>query len=83
MRDGENIQQYLHRRLKEETSWHPIASAPKDGTPILAYEHDWGYPISIRWHQPGQTWVLNGVLLKLGDWGEPEIWQPLPEPPTA
>lgn len=62
-------------------TWQPIETAPKDGTPILAYETDWGYPISIRWHQPWQSWVLNGVLLKLGDWGEPTHWMPLPAPP--
>jgi len=63
--------------------WQPIETAPKDGTPILVYEEDWGYPISIRWHQPWQKWVLNGVLLDLGSWGQPQIWMPLPEPPIT
>lgn len=70
-----------HMRIARE--WQPIETAPRDGTPFLAHDHSWDRPISIRWHRPWQKWVINGVLLDLGDWGEPAFWAPMPVPPTG
>lgn len=80
---SKDIAQTIIDAVNHAPKWQPIGTAPKDGTPILAYEADWVYPISIRWHQSWGKWVLNGVLLELGDWGQPEVWMPLAAPPTA
>lgn len=65
------------------SEWQPIATAPKDGTAILAWHPDWqDEPLSLRWHGHWHKWILNGVLLDLGDWGEPTHWMPLPPPPS-
>lgn len=63
--------------------WHPIETAPKDGEPFIAWHRDWGVPLSIRWSEHWEEWVLNGAMIKLGDWGDPSYWQPLPEPPAG
>lgn len=31
--------------------WKPMATAPKDGTLILAWNKNWGVPIAVRWQK--------------------------------
>jgi len=67
------------------TGWQPISTAPKDGTPILAYQ-----PSTV----PDEIWI--GVAAWDTDHGEgwkidrydilemrPTHWMPLPGPPDA
>lgn len=67
--------------------WRDIESAPKDGTPILAWcvhpharhatdDKDWSAAVITQWiNHNGGGWTWNG----LG--GSFTHWQPLPSPP--
>lgn len=61
--------------------WHPMSSAPRDGTPILAWMPDHDEVIAIRWHEDLECWQLAGVSLALGSWGEPALWHQFPPGP--
>jgi len=56
--------------------WQPIETAPRDGTPVLAY-----------W--PGEAAMFGVVMWDGDDWRESEYvwrypthWMPLPQPPN-
>lgn len=60
--------------------WQPIATAPKDFTPILTAGAE-GWIQIARWHcddgNPGEEgWWSEGEAVL-----EPTHWMPLPEPP--
>ena len=63
------------------TAWQPIATAPKDGTRILAYYPPFagtsGDIVTIRWvlWNGEHYWATSPT----GD--DPTHWQSLPEPP--
>jgi hypothetical protein len=68
--------------------WQPIATAPKDGSCVLAWRADWERPVWIRWvfnHRVGRaSW--NGA----DEWGAydlqdepPTHWLQLPPPPQC
>ena len=68
-------------------SWQPIETAPRDGTLILGlYTYGTANPDYgiIRWTA---TFEDGGVVGWWTDqfcdeaWNEPQLWQPLPEPP--
>lgn len=63
------------------SDWQPIETAPKDGTMILAYEHD-GLPIyrDTKWQDGGWLWaeIIDGYD---AGWS-PSHWMPLPAPPA-
>lgn len=74
------------RLLQDAHKWRPIETAPKDGTPILAY---WPimqiYKVRVgSWqrasHGPGYWAAWNGGV-KFSQRNPPTHWQPLPEPP--
>ena len=56
--------------------WRDIASAPKDGTPILAFFLDTCLPVSFV----GRRFV-SGLMPKASIY--PTHWMPLPAPPIA
>jgi hypothetical protein len=74
-------------------NWQPIETAPKDGSIILAWCSDAGWPEAVKW------WFYHpehGEELVEGYWGyaeeilndvtggaDPGFWMPLPEPPNA
>jgi hypothetical protein len=62
-------------------SWQPIETAPKDGSPILAYQPDGGCVVIswVEYFDGGGVWTVDWV-----DGAEPPTpthWMPLPEPP--
>jgi hypothetical protein len=76
----ERIIAYESAKQKEAEGWRDIASAPKDGTPVL---------LTARGGQVGvcvwiRQWLYHGVGATPADWwDEPSHWRPLPEPPEA
>lgn len=77
-------------RCAPEQQWHPIETAPKDGTRIVAWcvhptaeyakdavNEGWSAPVVARWiDHNGGGWTWHGHL------GEFTHWMPLPPPPT-
>jgi hypothetical protein len=74
---------------RPETGWQPIATAPKDGTPVIAYQpegrfsNDVPFPAGVgiaHWCKEDRHndahWA--GPLTPRG---HPTCWQPLPSPP--
>lgn len=65
-------------------NWHPIETAPKDGTVILGWQKEWGdAALTIVWvDSRGGYWGLAGCSsLDLGDNGQPTHWYSVPETP--
>jgi hypothetical protein len=62
--------------------WQPIETAPKDGTPILAWPCE-GMPYVVRWEHrvSGYKWIEAGG--EGYEQYEPTNWMPLPEPPKG
>lgn len=71
--------------------WHPIETAPKDGTEILAYiaYETWEKKIEIVYYDDSYrkhnklkpSWVSARCVDGL-EAGIPTHWMPLPEPPS-
>lgn len=64
-----------------EGCWQPMATAPKDGTHILA-TNGRNEPTTVHWHVDG--WYLSVNLMEAhadytANWGAPTIWMPLPK----
>ena len=62
--------------------WQPIETAPKDGTPVLAYGYSPHYPdeyfTRIQWWADGiGYWAAHSVSII------PTHWMPLPDPPKG
>lgn len=72
---------------RAEGEWRPIESAPKDGTPILAWcvhpharwatdDKEWCAPVVTQWiNHNGGGWTWNGMA------GTFTHWRPLPAAP--
>jgi hypothetical protein len=67
--------------------WQDIASAPKDGAPILAAgevrDGSW-VQTTVRWENDGEGYwnlIVVGAYAEDGEWW-PTHWMPLPEPPS-
>lgn len=70
-----------------QPGWRDMKSAPKDGTPILAWcvhpharyagdDKEWAAPVVTQWiTHNGGGWTWNGIA------GSFTHWQPLPAPP--
>ncbi len=87
--DLEKLLNFL-RIAKEQLTWQPIETAPKDGTPIQAYvggqldaSDDPKLGIVTLFWIP---WPWGGAWEQFFYQGEimwcPEYWMPLPEPPN-
>ena len=73
-----------------ESGWRDISTAPKDGETVLlaAYTGDpfgWVVGYGYYCHHDGiaHGWISRGFTEPPGNLalGNPELWQPLPEPP--
>ena len=69
------------------TDWQPIETAPKDGTPILAWPcgDGWGgkFPYVVQWVPPNEhhDGLWREAAGEQYDDFDPTHWMPLPEPP--
>lgn len=75
--------------LPEGGGWQDISTAPKDGTPILAWcvhpharwagdDRDWAAPVVTSWTtHNGGGWTWHGMI------GTFTHWMPLPAAPTG
>ena len=82
------------RGAQKESGWRPIETAPQDGTPILAWNAEYGAreTRSIT-YTPGSPGFAEGLTDRWWQWDEPKNnwslkwqpthWMPLPEPPNA
>jgi Protein of unknown function (DUF551) len=69
------------RRVAAGPRWRGIATAPRDGTPVLTFHPDGGAPrIALaQWRFGGwfDFWAESGPAID----AEPSHWMPLPAPP--
>jgi hypothetical protein len=64
--------------MTDEADWHPIETAPHDGTPVLLFHPAWDM-LTVGVHHEGcAVWQQpDGDLLRT-----PTHWTTLPEPPV-
>jgi|SRR6516162_1664387 hypothetical protein len=86
--EGDFIRDAIERvvnGISDAARWHPIATAPKDGTQILVGWKGVNDRQVVRWIDGLEAWCVNN-----GGWGEdryrdddgaPTHWMPLPEEP--
>jgi hypothetical protein len=82
--------------MGEEREWQPIATAPRDGTKILVWIHQWAGEIHgvanatgneiAYWANgtsdfPGADWWVCAGGDGYATWCRPTHWMPLPAPP--
>jgi hypothetical protein len=58
--------------------WQPIATAPKDGSYLLALLDGWPHPVTVTWQTAELCWIECGR-----DSCRPTHWMPLPAPPVS
>jgi hypothetical protein len=63
---------------KPADGWQPIATAPKDGTEILAYWRNFKEWAVVRWSEGEQAWIEGLYGRRHGI----TRWRPLPAPPA-
>jgi hypothetical protein len=61
-------------------TWQPIATAPKDGTPILLFAPHKSV-VQGSWNR-GDAFNMPHWSTP-SNWFEPTHWMPLPDPPSA
>jgi hypothetical protein len=73
----------------QDTGWRDIASAPKDGTPVLLFLPPPFLKLAMaRWHEPWGTWITvdypdnpeDGEYFGIGV-NVPTHWMPVPAAP--
>ena len=70
-------------------TWQPIATAPKDGTPIIAYQPGGTYRKGLTFPASvGIAYWWHGNALNEAGWNGPlhprdypTLWMPVPRPP--
>jgi hypothetical protein len=71
--------------LLTDSVWRPIESAPRDGTPVLAYfaarfNHD--AAMDVVQYQGGRWYCVNTIHADEWTIESPTHWTPLPDPPS-
>ena len=62
--------------------WQPIETAPKDGTFVILHVPHAEPPVSIGFYDGGPEWlIVEGDIMATSCF--PDIWMPLPAPPTS
>ncbi len=61
--------------------WHPIETAPADGTHVLVWWPRWSAFPTIAYVNKVGRWVCEAAISEDGD--EPSHWTPLPDPPVT
>ncbi len=69
----------IDRLLRQSGGWRDMASAPKDGTAILAWDGE--FQVVIVWSTHSKTWFTLDGGVGYEDWDSPTHWHPLPLPP--
>jgi hypothetical protein len=59
------------------TQWHPISTAPRDGTRVILCNARTGVMWVGEWWKSGQCWTMPFAS------GAPTHWMPLPPRPDA
>ena len=81
IREGKTRFDCKHWRQVEkkanEFKWQPIATAPKDGSYVLVYDPDVGFPYTCTWEYGEWTEASGEQYMTF----KPTHWMPLPEPP--
>lgn len=67
-----------HDLQEAMNTWHPIATAPKDGTPFLAYDKTNEHPIMVHADYAKGPVMLGDECNYISD---PTHWMPIPAPP--
>jgi hypothetical protein len=75
---GAAILALLPAPAKPADGWQPIATAPKDGTEILAYWRNFKEWAVVRWSEGEQAWIEGLYGRRHGI----TRWRPLPAPPA-
>jgi hypothetical protein len=77
------MRQLLSEGGESNSQWHPISTAPKDGTHILLYWHSVSRrPVVGWWSHTWGRWQAGNYFCGLV-MGDPSHWMPLPAPPTS
>lgn len=82
---------YADARVAESQQWHPIETAPKDGTAILVSNERGAWfakyePVYQSGYRPENPWfslMLNHDHMRTGKPYAPTHWMPLPAPPLS
>lgn len=59
-------------------TWHPIATAPRDGTRVLVHDPLWGAVTAENDGEEDDIWWETRSCKRV----DPTHWMPLPEPPA-
>lgn len=75
-------------------NWHPIESAPRDGTHVLLFYPELQHPMHVGFFYTSETFEygrsarkieywMGGPRIIIGDRLEPTHWMPLPRGPNG
>jgi hypothetical protein len=67
-------------RLNIEREWHPLDTAPTDGTRILGTD---GSNVEVIYNAEGKGWFNQSAEMSLWRTFPPTHWMPLPDPPKV
>lgn len=79
---GDDEGQHLARLLREEADsqgWRDIATAPRDGSPVLVFSAEYGTQEVCRWDERRRCWGRYAGY----SFSPVTHWRPLPPPPQG
>lgn len=69
--------------VREEPTWQPIETAPKDGTPVLIFGPGTSRPALVRWTKEPEVPCWRSMEYWSYDEEEVDHWMPLPAAPST